>query len=410
MRLDLYLQSYLKKEYQVDISRSFVEKILQAGIVKVQGEVVKKKSFEFKPEKHQLIIEEEELKPYFNYYFKGKLIAKEAKQWDKSATLDQINPDNLKEILNDVQALDKQAIVFEDDNLAVVYKPADLVVHPGIGHHDDCLIYRYLKLKGQVARDLPRVGLINRLDKETQGLVMMAKNLNTYNKIRALFKKHQVFKLYVAIINFNDKFLKNLQRGIKSKEIDPIYSGRLVEDLGRVVKQEFGANNNKNWKKVSDYRSLQIGTFLKELKASGYEWDIKGRIRRSRQRREMMVFSSKGVGQSARSKFFPLWIDREKKQGIILVNLITGRTHQIRSQLRYLGGVVINDNLYTPRGISKRGNNTAIELDFKSYFEDLGLDKALLEAEKPLFGLISWILGFEYNSREYILIKGDGVE
>ncbi|HXG49332.1 MAG TPA: RluA family pseudouridine synthase [Methylomirabilota bacterium] len=88
-------------------------------------------------------------------------------------------------------------IVFEDDELLVINKPADLVCHPTKGDAYSSLISRVrLYLAG---RGSPQ--LINRLDRETSGLVLVAKNAFTARELRRLWENRQVAKSYLAIVH-----------------------------------------------------------------------------------------------------------------------------------------------------------------------------------------------------------------
>jgi 23S rRNA pseudouridine1911/1915/1917 synthase len=94
-------------------------------------------------------------------------------------------------------------IVFEDDFLLVVNKPVGLVVHPGAGNWTHTLVngllYHCQNLKEQF--DNPRPGIVHRLDKDTSGLLVVAKNLNTHSKLTSQFSERLVNKHYLAVCN-----------------------------------------------------------------------------------------------------------------------------------------------------------------------------------------------------------------
>ena len=79
-------------------------------------------------------------------------------------------------------------------------KPAGLVVHPGAGQQDstilNALLYRYPELA-----KVPRAGIIHRLDKDTTGLLVIAKNLIAHTKLITAMQKHQIKREYIAIVN-----------------------------------------------------------------------------------------------------------------------------------------------------------------------------------------------------------------
>jgi 23S rRNA pseudouridine1911/1915/1917 synthase len=99
-------------------------------------------------------------------------------------------------------------IVFEDDDLAVVNKPAGMMVHAGAGSTDDArnrgtlvnaLLHRFGALSG-VGGDL-RPGIVHRLDRETSGLMIVAKNDVAHRKLSTQFSGREVKKTYVALVH-----------------------------------------------------------------------------------------------------------------------------------------------------------------------------------------------------------------
>ena len=93
------------------------------------------------------------------------------------------------------------AIVYEDDALAVVDKPAGLVVHPAPGHWDDtlvnALVARGLKLGGGAEG---RLGIVHRLDKDTSGLLVVAKTERAHQRLGAALAAHRIERRYAALI------------------------------------------------------------------------------------------------------------------------------------------------------------------------------------------------------------------
>ncbi len=93
-------------------------------------------------------------------------------------------------------------ILYEDENILVIHKPAGMVVHPGAGHARGTLIHAILAhcpdLEG-VGGAL-RPGLVHRLDKETSGVLLVAKNERTYHFLQAQFKARTVRKIYEALV------------------------------------------------------------------------------------------------------------------------------------------------------------------------------------------------------------------
>ncbi len=91
-------------------------------------------------------------------------------------------------------------VIHEDTNLLVLDKPAGLVVHEGINTKDDTLVdwvaqkYPKLKTVGE------RYGLLHRLDKETSGLILVAKTQATFDYMKNLFKTHEIQKTYLVLV------------------------------------------------------------------------------------------------------------------------------------------------------------------------------------------------------------------
>jgi len=93
-------------------------------------------------------------------------------------------------------------ILYEDEDLAVIYKPAGIVVHPAPGHLDDTLVHGLLlKLRSLsgVGGEL-RPGIVHRLDKDTSGVMLVAKNDFAHKKLTQDFKERKVEKEYLAIV------------------------------------------------------------------------------------------------------------------------------------------------------------------------------------------------------------------
>jgi len=93
-------------------------------------------------------------------------------------------------------------IVYEDDDLIVVNKAAGMVVHPGAGIESGtlahALVYHFNTLSGTAGRTRP--GIVHRLDKETSGLLVVAKNDVAHERLSDQFRDRQVFKMYIALV------------------------------------------------------------------------------------------------------------------------------------------------------------------------------------------------------------------
>ena len=111
-------------------------------------------------------------------------------------------------------------LLFEDDYLLILNKPAGLVVHPGAGNHQGTLLNGLLGYN-PIFSELDRAGIIHRLDKDTSGVLVIAKTLSAQKYLQSEFKLRNVNKEYTALIY-----------GIPKK------TGRLEHNLGRHHKQK----------------------------------------------------------------------------------------------------------------------------------------------------------------------------
>ncbi len=186
-------------------------------------------------------------------------------------------------------------IVYEDDDLLIVNKAAGMVVHPAPGHYDDTLVNallaRYPALQGSMAvEDDIRPGIVHRLDRDTSGLLIVAKNAHTQAALVRQMQRHEVVKRYLALVE-----------GIVSLD-----QGSIDAPIGR----------------------------------------------NPRHRQQMAITSIDS--REARTHFRVL--TRFNHHSLLLLQLETGRTHQIRVHLQAIGHPVFGDSVYgpghIPRGIS----------------------------------------------------------
>ncbi|WP_297392769.1 RluA family pseudouridine synthase [uncultured Peptoniphilus sp.] len=95
--------------------------------------------------------------------------------------------------------------IYEDEYLAVISKPQDLVVHPGAGNKSgtlvNALLYKFKNLSNPIDEDRP--GIVHRLDKDTSGLMIIAKKDEAYYKLVEMFKNREIEKHYLAIVHGN---------------------------------------------------------------------------------------------------------------------------------------------------------------------------------------------------------------
>lgn len=135
-------------------------------------------------------------------------------------------------------------VLYEDEYIAVISKPQDLIVHPGAGHFEDTLVngllYRFDKLAKTPEEFRP--GIVHRLDKDTSGLMIIAKDDKAYLKLVEQFKNSEIHKEYLAIV----------EGRIESK-------GRIEEPIGRDprnrLKMAVVYENSKN--AITEYEVLK---------------------------------------------------------------------------------------------------------------------------------------------------------
>lgn len=162
-RLDLYLLSKLPKS----ISRSFLQKLIKEGQIKVNGRI-EKASYKVKPN-------------------------------DEILLPDRPIPQQVEIVPEPI----KLQILYEDSDIIVVNKPAGMIVHPIPSHTSgtlvNALLYYCKDLQG-IGGEL-RPGIVHRLDKETSGVIVVAKNDFSHRSLSAQFKNREVFKMYFAIVH-----------------------------------------------------------------------------------------------------------------------------------------------------------------------------------------------------------------
>lgn len=161
IRIDKYITDYLE-----DYTRSFVKKLIASKSILVNGSPIKP-----------------------SYCVKANdiiLILLPAEEMGK------------------IEAEDKEIdIIYEDDYLAVLNKPSNLIVHPTESVRENTLVNRLL-FKLDKLSDIYepfRPGIVHRLDKDTSGLIIIAKDNDTHEKLKELFQNRKVEKHYVAIVH-----------------------------------------------------------------------------------------------------------------------------------------------------------------------------------------------------------------
>ncbi len=98
-------------------------------------------------------------------------------------------------------------VVYEDADLAVINKPSGLVVHPAPGNREHTLVNALLHRFGELSSvDPQRPGIVHRLDKETSGLLVVARNNDAHRKLSRQFEVHSIKRIYVAVVSGITRF------------------------------------------------------------------------------------------------------------------------------------------------------------------------------------------------------------
>lgn len=244
----------------------------------------------------------------------------------------EIEKENIEKILKDTDLSGKIIpekgelnIVYENDEYIVLNKQKGFVVHPGAGNHSGTIanyIRRYLEDKGEYDPLVDRAGIVHRLDKGVSGLMIVAKSKESQEYLKNQFQNHLVTKIYSAE---TEKF--------KESELDTltVVDGYSLEN---------GFELNSNW------------------------FTVKGYIGRSRSNKLKMEFKPYEFEGSKSAVSHILKVGEEK----FLVKIDTGRMHQIRATMLYMGRYIKGDDLYKPGNSENLPDSISLEavyLEFK---------------------------------------------
>lgn len=167
-------------------------------------------------------------------------------------------------------------IIYEDDDIIVINKQADLVVHPSYGHETGTLLNALLyHFKNKISPFM-----VHRLDKDTTGAIIFAKNEKSKVSLSKQFQKRTINKTYIAAV-----------------------TGAVLEDNGR-IEAPLGRS-------LANRKIIEVGPLAKKMAIT-----------------EFKVLS------------------RNRDMSLLQVHIITGRTHQIRSHMKYIGHPVLGDIAY----------------------------------------------------------------
>jgi len=249
-RLDLFLAA----SPEADLTRSRAQKLIEAGLVTVNDERVAKK-YQVHPGDRIMI---------------------------------KIPPPEPSDLIAENIPIE---IVYEDEHLAVVNKPAGMVTHPGAGNYTGTLVNAMLYHFGTLSRGSApdRPGIVHRLDKNTSGLLLVARNDEAYLRLQAAIQAREVSRVYLALL------CGHLKQETGTIDL-PI--GRSMKDRKKMAVTHVGSREA-----VTDYRCLK----------------------------------------------------RFRTYDLVEVSLQTGRTHQIRIHFAHAGHPVLGDPEYGGRESWHRG-------------------------------------------------------
>jgi 23S rRNA pseudouridine1911/1915/1917 synthase len=222
----------------------------------------------------------------------------------------------------------KIKVLYEDSNILAIEKPSGISVHPAVeqAHYGagvdgekkekfitDWVLKNYPKMKnvGEPMGEIDRPGIVHRLDRDTSGVLLLAKNQKAHEFLKKQFKNREIKKTYIAIV---DGWVK-LDHGVINKPI------------GR---------------SPSDFRRRLAGRGARgELREAITEYRVVKRF-----------------------------IDKKNKFTYVELHPKTGRTHQIRVHMKFLNYPVVCDSLYNPKDLYPKGLSRlalhAKEIEFKN--------------------------------------------
>ena len=197
----------------------------------------------------------------------------------------------------------KLDIIYEDEDLIVINKPAGIVMHPGAGNFDKTIVnalINYDKNSLSNIGDELRPGIVHRIDKNTSGLIVVAKNNETHENLSIQFSKHSITRVYRLLI----------------------------------------------WGKVKPSKG-KIETFI---------------TRSSKNRQMMEVSRTKGKKAITNYKTIEIF-ENEYTPTLSLLEckLETGRTHQIRVHMNFMGNSIVGDDKYKKKFKKIKNINAILE-------------------------------------------------
>lgn len=207
-------------------------------------------------------------------------------------------------------------IIFEDEDIIILNKQPGLVVHPGAGNQSGTLVNALLHHDKELSF-LPRAGMVHRLDKDTSGIMVVARNEISYLNLVSQLKERKVKRRYLAIVVGN-----------------PLSGSTINEPIGRHPK-------HRTKQAVTDKGKEAITNFKIQKKMHGYS--------------------------------------------LLNVSLETGRTHQIRVHLAFLGFPIVGDSVYGGTRKFSAGTSETLKKELSKFLRQ-ALHAEKLEFIHPTIG------------------------
>ena len=185
----------------------------------------------------------------------------------------------------------KLDIVYEDSDLIVLNKPAGIIMHPGAGNYDNTIVnalMSYDKKSLSNIGDELRPGIVHRIDKNTSGLVLIAKNNQTHESLSHQFSKHTIIRIYQLLV-----------------------WGKIRPSKGRIETLITRSSRNRQMMEVSKTKGKNAITNYKTIE----------------------IFENENIPTLS----------------LIECKLETGRTHQIRVHMNHIGNNILGDDKYKKR-------------------------------------------------------------
>lgn len=153
-------------------------------------------------------------------------------------------------------------IIFQDKDFIVIDKPAGLAVHKGVGIKEttlvDFLIEKFPQIRNVGDDPEIRPGIVHRLDKETSGLMIIARNQKTFEYLKGLFKNRKVEKKYIALVHGNLKEKEGKIEGEMGRSKRDFRKQSLVRGKITVRKERYSLTHYKVIKELGDYSLLEV--------------------------------------------------------------------------------------------------------------------------------------------------------